>query len=378
MVDYQKIFESAPALFLVLGADKGFPILDASDAYLRATYTERDAIIGRPLFEVFPDNPDDPTATGIRNLHSSLKRVLIDGRPDAMAVQRYDVRRPGGGFVERYWSPLNAPVTGPDGEMLYIVHRVEDVTEISHNEDEKMRLEVMLRAQELQEANRQLREVTEQFQAIYDQGLFAARLRLDGTVLDINRSAVEVCGFDRADILDRPFWECGWWNRSPEVQAWVRNAVEQAVAGEPFRGESLYFWGDGSEHIVDFACMPVRDASGRVVVVVPTGMDVTERVRAEQNQRDLEAERRRAEALAEIDRGKTRFFSNISHEIPYASDPDAGFARGDEAGVCPNGGPVRVPRSDGPGPPQRPAPAQARQHAARFLADRGGARAGDI
>jgi PAS domain-containing protein len=98
-----------------------------------------------------------------------------------------------------------------------------------------------LRAQELQEANRQLREVTEQFQAVYDQGLFAARLRLDGMVLDINRSALEVCGFIRADVLDRPFWECGWWNRSPDVMAWVRGAVEQAIAGEPFRGESLYF-----------------------------------------------------------------------------------------------------------------------------------------
>ena len=321
MVDYQRIFEGSPALFLVLGADESFRILDASDAYLRATYTERDAIVGRPLFEVFPDNPDDLSATGILNLRSSLKRVLAEGRPDAMAVQRYDVRKPDGKFEERYWSPLNAPVTGPDGRMQYIVHRVEDVTDISRNDrkaahsEEAMRLDVMLRAQELQEANRQLREITEQFQAVYDQGLFAARLRLDGTVLDINRSALEVCGFKRADVLDRPFWECGWWNRSPEVIAWVRGAVEQAIAGEPFRGESLYFWGDGSEHIVDFACMPVRDAAGRVVVVVPTGMDVTERVRAEQNQRELEAERRRAEALAEIDRGKTRFFSNISHEF---------------------------------------------------------------
>ncbi|MET4209618.1 ATP-binding protein [Bradyrhizobium sp. LA2.1] len=321
MVDYRKIFESSPALFLVLGADETFPILDASDAYLRATHTERDAIIGRPLFEVFPDNPEDPSATGITNLRASLKRVLAGGRPDTMAVQRYDVRGPGGDFEQRHWSPLNSPVIGPDGRAQYIMHRVEDVTDITRGDrvaalaDETMRLEVMPRAQELQEANRQLREVTEQFQAVYDQGLFAARLRLDGTVLDINRSALEVCGFQRADVLDRPFWECGWWNRSQEVMAWVRHAVEQATAGEPFRGESLYFWGDGSEHIVDFACMPVRDASGRVVVVVPTGMDVTERVRAEQNQRELEAERRRAEALAEIDRGKTRFFSNISHEF---------------------------------------------------------------
>jgi PAS domain S-box-containing protein len=278
-IDYQKIFEGAPALFLLLGAEESLPILDASDAYLSATYTERDVIVGRPLFEVFPDNPEEQGATGTANLRSSLKRVLADGRPDIMAVQKYDIRRPAskdGGFEERYWSPVNAPVFGPDGRMLHILHRVEDVTELAianqtlSREGESMRLEVMLRGQELQEANRQLQEATEQFRAMFEQGLFAARLRLDGTVIDINRAAVEVCGLNRADILDRPFWECGWWNRSSEVQAWVRNAVEQAVSGEPFRGESRYFWGDGSEHIVDFACMPIRDAAGRVVVVVPT------------------------------------------------------------------------------------------------------------
>jgi signal transduction histidine kinase len=45
------------------------------------------------------------------------------------------------------------------------------------------------------------------------------------------------------------------------------------------------------------------------------GMDVTERVRAEQNQRALGVERQRAEALSEIDQAKTQFFSNISHEF---------------------------------------------------------------
>ena len=90
--------------------------MDASNGYLRATYTERDEIVGR-AFEVFPDNPEDEEVTGAANLRSSRQRVLASGRPDTMAVQKYDVRRPlreGGGFEQRYWSPVNAPVFGPE------------------------------------------------------------------------------------------------------------------------------------------------------------------------------------------------------------------------------------------------------------------------
>jgi PAS domain S-box-containing protein len=323
-LDYRRILESTPALFLVLAKDTEFTILEASDAFLLATFTQHETIVGRGLFDVFPDNPGEQNATGTKNLRASLERVLASKSADAMAVQKYDIRRPeseGGGFVERYWSRLNSPVISDAGDVLYIVHRVEDVTEFvkakqspeQHND--AMRLEVLQRSRELDEANRQLREANEQFQAIYEQGLFAARLNLDGTVIDVNRACVETCGFQRANIIGRPFWECGWWNRSSEVQDWVRQAVMQAVSGKPFRGESRYFWADGSEHIVDFACMPIKDASGRAIVVVPTGMDITERVRSEENRRALEQERDRARALADIDRAKTTFFSNVSHEF---------------------------------------------------------------
>ena len=133
-IDYQKVFVSAPALFLLLGADESFPILDASDGYLRATHTERDEIVGRSLFEVFPGSPQDQEATGPANLRASLQRVLAERRPDTMAVQKFDIRQSaskGGGYEERYWSPVNAPVFDADGRMLFIVHRVEDVTEFS-------------------------------------------------------------------------------------------------------------------------------------------------------------------------------------------------------------------------------------------------------
>jgi hypothetical protein len=37
-------------------------ILDASEAYTQATMTRRADLIGRKLFEAFPDNPADPAA----------------------------------------------------------------------------------------------------------------------------------------------------------------------------------------------------------------------------------------------------------------------------------------------------------------------------
>jgi PAS domain S-box-containing protein len=176
--DFRTLFESAPGLYLVLNPD--LTIVAVSEAYLRATMTNRADILGRGLFEVFPDNPDDPEATGVSNLSASLERVLQSRTADTMAVQKYDIRRPeseGGRFEERFWSPINSPVFSPTGELRYIIHRVEDVTDfvrLKQLRDEQYKLtedlreradqmetEVFLRAQELQEANRRLRAARE-------------------------------------------------------------------------------------------------------------------------------------------------------------------------------------------------------------------------
>ena len=131
-IDFRRVFERAPGLFLLLRPDPDFTIVGASDEYLRSTFTERAAIVGRPLFEVFPDNPGDPRADGVERLRASLERVIASKAADHMATQKYDVRRPadlGEGFVERYWSPVNSPVLADDGRIELIVHRVEDATE---------------------------------------------------------------------------------------------------------------------------------------------------------------------------------------------------------------------------------------------------------
>lgn len=132
-IDFKSIFDSLPDLYLLL--DRDFNIVGVSDAYLQATMVNRKQILGKNVFDAFPENPNDPKATGAKNLYASLHRVLKNKSADTMAIQKYDIQRPadrGGGFEERYWSPINTPVLGAEQEVEYIIHRVEDVTEFVH------------------------------------------------------------------------------------------------------------------------------------------------------------------------------------------------------------------------------------------------------
>jgi signal transduction histidine kinase/ActR/RegA family two-component response regulator len=172
--DFRALFEAAPGLYLVLNPD--FEIVAVSNAYLEATMTVREEILGRGIFDVFPDNPDDPEATGVNNLRASLERVRSRRVPDTMAVQQYDIQRPaeeGGGFEVRYWSPRNSPVLDEYKRLTFIIHRVEDVTEfvrlqerevrqeaLTHELQERtasMEAEILRRSHELQATNEQLR-----------------------------------------------------------------------------------------------------------------------------------------------------------------------------------------------------------------------------
>ena len=173
--DFKKIFESSPALCLVL--DPFLKIVAVSDAYLSATMTKRDDILGKGIFEVFPDNPDDREATGTKNLRASLQRVLARKIPDTMAIQKYDIRRPsneGGKFEVHYWSPINCPVLNENDELVYIVHRVEEVTEFikikdnkekNNNQCELIEIEIFERNKALKESEEALKKANEELES---------------------------------------------------------------------------------------------------------------------------------------------------------------------------------------------------------------------
>ena len=131
------------------------------------------------------------------------------------------------------------------------------------------------------------------FHAFFEQGaLFAGIMDVNGTLLEANRLSLEACGFTREQVIGKPFWEGPWWSPSQPLVDQIRAASSEAAAGQTFRAEMPYFVGDGSERIADVTIQPIRDESGRVLFLSPTGIDITDR-------RRVEAEREKLVTLVE-------------------------------------------------------------------------------
>ncbi|MBC7642554.1 MAG: ATPase, partial [Flavobacterium sp.] len=93
--------------------DTKFAVVAASDSFLKTTATVRENIVGRDIFEVFPDNPDDKTANGERIVRASFNRVIKNKTPDTLPVVKYDISKPeseGGGYELKYWQATSSPI----------------------------------------------------------------------------------------------------------------------------------------------------------------------------------------------------------------------------------------------------------------------------
>ncbi|MEO7933990.1 MAG: PAS domain S-box protein [Chthoniobacterales bacterium] len=178
-MNFRQIFESAPGKYVVIEPDT-CKIMAVSDAYLQATGTTRDTLMNRSIFEIFSEDSQEQTQTS-ENMRASFERVRKEKRADPMAVQYYPLTNPDGQLEERWWSPVNAPIFGEGGELAYIIHRVEDVTPFiqrkrgegredeafSELEDRTKLIEadIILRGQELQQANEQLLDTRARLEA---------------------------------------------------------------------------------------------------------------------------------------------------------------------------------------------------------------------
>ena len=295
-IDFRLIFESAPGAYLVL--DTEFRIVAVTDAYLVATHTTREGLIGRMIFDAFPDNPNDPDATGTRNLRASLETVLRTRERHTMPVQKYDIRKPawaGGGFDERYWNPVNTPVVS-GGEVRLIIHAVEDMTDF-------------VRLEHMREADRAKDEfiaiISHELRTPMTSILGWTRMLALGGLDDATRAealdAVERSTLAQAklieDLLDESRIASGKMRldlRAMDLRTAAESAIQLARPAAQARGIALDF--DSTEDVCDVAGDPARlqQAVGNLLAnaikFTPEGGRVTVRVRCDGPEALLEVE----------------------------------------------------------------------------------------
>ncbi|MEG4286760.1 PAS domain S-box protein [Microcoleus sp. A006_D1] len=127
-------------------------------------------------------------------------------------------------------------------------------------------------------AEEMLRDRERLFRAIFDQSFqLIGLLEPDGTVLEVNQTALTVAGMQRSDFVGTQFADNLWWQISPEAKQKVQAAVASAAAGEFVRYEADVLVAGGAVMTVDFSLKPIKDDSGKVVLLIPEGRDISDR-----------------------------------------------------------------------------------------------------
>ncbi|MGE5126696.1 MAG: ABC transporter substrate-binding protein, partial [Betaproteobacteria bacterium] len=139
----------------------------------------------------------------------------------------------------------------------------------------RLRATVRARTAELHATSQQLR-------AVFDHTVdFLSVLEPDGRLIESNPSALLFAGTTLPQVAGRLFWETPWWTHSPRAQETCRRSLEAARRGELVRAQTTHADRRGELHVVDSSFTPIRDAAGRVVLLLSEGYDLTEQKRAE-------------------------------------------------------------------------------------------------
>ncbi|MGL5193734.1 MAG: PAS domain S-box protein, partial [Chroococcales cyanobacterium] len=127
-----------------------------------------------------------------------------------------------------------------------------------------------------------LQQSEQRFRAIFNSMFqFIGLLNPDGTVLELNQTALDFIGLEPAQVVGQPFWELPWWNRSAAVQQQLIAAISQASQGEFIRYQVEATGVQGMTITLDFSLKPVLDEQGRAILLIPEGRDISDRVSAQ-------------------------------------------------------------------------------------------------
>lgn len=293
--DFAALFRALPSPYMIL--DRNLRYVEANDAYCTVLERPREQLLGRYIFDAFPDDGESG-----RRLKASFEQVLETGQPDSLALIPYAIERPasrGGGFEMRYWSAAHVPLRGPSGRVEYVVQNTVDVTELQQlkamaygpgGEPAPGEKDLLQRAREVQAANQILLRETQDLRELFMQapGFMAVLAGPDLRFALVNNAYQQLIG--HRQLIGRSLAEA-----LPEVveQGFVELLRGVIARREAFIGEAVSIHlrrtpdAPLEERFVDFIYQPILMPSGEVSGVFVEGSDVTDRVLAERQQKLL-------------------------------------------------------------------------------------------
>ena len=120
LLDYRKVLDQMTSPCMIMSCD--LVIEYANDAYLEATDRTYQSVIGRHVFDAFPDTEERMDSVGRIFLET------LNGDITKLEKQEYELEHADGTFSTHIWQTVQTPYRDASGQVTHIVQVSEDVT----------------------------------------------------------------------------------------------------------------------------------------------------------------------------------------------------------------------------------------------------------
>lgn len=283
-VAVQDVFDASPNPYMVL--DRELRYVTANRAYLAITGSKLSDLIGKCIFDAFPNDAGDAGSEPRRLLEASLRKVLATRQRDVISHIPYRVQRTPGGEPElRIWAATHTPLLDEHGEVELILQHTEDVTALYESENECV-AELRVHAEQLRRVVLERDEQLRKLLAMLDlaPGFFAFMRGPEQVFELVNRAYERLVG--TRELIGLPARDA-----LPDLAPEYHDVLARAFAtGKPVVGRGVRLelarqpGGELEEVYVDFVAQPLLDDDGASLGVLVQGQDVSEQKRGELRQ----------------------------------------------------------------------------------------------
>ena len=151
------------------------------------------------------------------------------------------------------------------------------------------------------------------FRAIFNSTFqFMGLMTTEGILIEANKTATDFFGLPKEEVLGMNFIDSRWFSDATREKS--KQALAKAAIGETVTYELELHMLDGRDVVIDFSIRPIFDTKGNVILLIPEGKDITEKLRME---KEIERERvnKQKEILLASIEGQEKQRREVSREL---------------------------------------------------------------